>query len=175
MTTSRKLIISALLSLFSVLIIFLTRSLPQSQIWKGYKTVYEPGLQITHSENIYSILYSSGLTKTVSSVNQKIPLFSKLSPVQLQDENSYLVRRSAFFTDKSGTYSVFYVPDSQSSKLVDAIEKINGYPETFAGTDGGTVFPWLSPFLCLILTAFLFYKARQKINYIISVFPDFAL
>ena len=170
MNASRKTLISSCLALFSLLFIFLTKSMPESQLWKGYKTVYVTSQKLSE-ENIYSVFLKKGLNKTVSRINQSVPVFSGIAPVQLQSKDSYLYKRNSFFTDKSNSYFIYYVPQNQSDKIEEVLTELNGYPETVAGVDGDAVFPWICPILCLILAGYLFYKTKRRLNFFLSILP----
>ncbi len=170
MKYSKKLIFSALIFLISVLASFCFRTVPESQLWKGYKILYVKSEKLSE-ENIYSILLKNKCTDVVSRVNQKIPISSKMAPVQVQGQTSYLFTRDNFFTDKSKEFFVFYVPDKYTQNLTDSVLEIKGYPQTTVSTDSGSVFPWICPVVAIIFAGILIYLAGKKLNLIFVFIP----
>ncbi len=170
MKYSKKLVFSALIFLVSVFASFCFHTVPESQLWKGYKILYVKSEKLSES-NIYSILQKNKCTDVVSRVNQKIPISSKMAPIQVQEKNSYLFTRDNFFTDKSKEFFVFYVPDKNTQNLADAVLEIKGYPQTTVSTDSGSVFPWICPVITFIFAGILLYLTKKKLNFLLVCIP----
>ena len=170
MKYSKKLVFSALIFIICVLASFCFHTVPESQLWKGYKILYVKSEKLSE-DNIYSILLKNKCTDVVSRVNQKIPISSKMAPVQVQSKNSYLFTRDNFFTDKSKEFSVFYVPDKNAQNLSAAVLEIKGYPQTTVSTDSGSVFPWICPVITIIFAGFLLYLTKKRLNLALVFIP----
>jgi len=166
MSINKKLIISSSVFLITFFSIFFSRTLPQTQLWKGYKVLYVNSSSLSE-ENIYSILLKNGCDKTISRLNQKIPIYSPLAPVQVQKKDSYIYKRNAFFTDKSNSFKVFYVNDRQIEGLKKSVDEINSYSNSYASTDGGVSFPWICPIIALMFFSFLLYKSKYSIEFLL--------
>ena len=166
MKISTKLLASSALFALTFFFIICFRTVPESQLWKGWRLLYVKSEKLSE-QNICSILEKNGCKNVVSRVNQKSPVYSEFAPIQVQPKNSYIYRKNGFFRDSSSTYLVFYVPEKSASALENAVSEINGYSGTFASCDGGTVFPWICPFLAFIFFAVLFYFSKQKFKFLI--------
>lgn len=154
---------TALFALSAFFIIFF-HSVPETQLWKGWKLLYVRSEKLTE-QNICTILEKNGCTDVVSSVNQKLPVFSKFAPVQVQPADSYIYRRSGFFRDSTSSYSVFYVPEKNADALKLSVDEINGYPQTSAACEGGTSFPWICPVLVFAFFFVLLFLSREKLKF----------
>lgn len=170
MNSLHKTIIFAAFSLASLFAILVFRETPRARLWKGYSLVYARSEKLSE-DDILSILVKNGCSGTVSRVNQKIPVYSKLSPVQTQKSGSYILRRNAFFTDSGSSFFVFYVPDSETGALSKAIDELSGYTDTFVSADGAAVFPWAGPLLCLAFFLLLLFKSRKRLFFALSALP----
>lgn len=157
--------------LIMVALIIITRSLPSSQLWSGYRILYVSSSTLSENQ-IDSLLEECGCKNVVSRSIQKIPVVSSFSPVQVQEPDSYLNRRLSFFTDKSGADRIYYIPDSESRQIAQAAAKLNSQQGTSAGTDGANRFPWITPIITLALFSLCFFFCRKKIVFLVSsLFP----
>lgn len=170
MNSLHKTIIFAAFSLVSLFSIFVFREIPKARLWKGYGLVYARSDKLSEDE-ILSVLVKNGCAGTVSRKNQKIPVYSKLSPVQSQNSGSYILNRDAFFKDSASSFYVFYVPDKESGGLEKALEELSGYPLTAAAADGAAVFPWAGPLLCLAFFLLLLFNSNKRLSFALSAFP----
>lgn len=157
-----KLLIVTSAICFSALFLFVFfRTVPVSRIWKGYQVLYVTSKTASEPQ-ILSLLEKNGCKNVVSRSNQRIPIVSKFSPVQVQDARSYLNTRNNFFTDETNSAMVFYLPDGQDTELSRAIKEISNIQNTSAGTDGTAAFPWLSPIICIIFALVCVLFAKNK-------------
>ena len=175
MKNSTRLQVSTALFALSAFCIIFFHSVPETQLWKGWKLLYVKSEKLTE-QNICSILEKNGCKDVVSSVNQKLPVFSKFAPVQVQPADSYIYRRDGFFRDSTSVYSVFYVPENNAEALKLSVDEINGYPQTSADCEGGTSFPWVCPALVFVFFAVLLFMSREKLKFflvssLLLVFP----
>jgi hypothetical protein len=171
MKLQSKFALSLSVLLIMLALIILTRSMPSSQVWFGYRVLYVSSSTLSENQ-IDSVLKECGCKNVVSRSVQKIPVVSSFSPVQVQDPDSYLNRRLSFFTDKSGSERVYYIPDSESRQIAQAAVKLNSQQGTSAGTDGANRFPWITPIITLSLFALCLFFCRKKTVFMISsLFP----
>ena len=157
-----KHIIPIVISVISLFLLCQFRSLPVSQFWKGYRVLYVYTEELTEPD-ILAILEKNGCSSVISYGRQRLPIVSSLSPVQVQDENSYIYRRSAFFTDRAQKAQVFYIPENQSSQLDRSIRELAAFKSTNAGTDGKSSFPWIAPVICLLFFVLLVFFSNERI------------
>ena len=174
MNSKKSLFVSFGVLVVSVLLLLLTRTIPETQLWNGYKIVYAKSNQLSE-EAIYSVLLKNGCSDVIFSGNQRLPFYSPFAPIQSQSNvfygNSYIDRRDSFFTDSSGTYMIFYVPENQSKELSYSISELNTHPETYASTDGNSSFPWLPPSVCSVFSALLFGFSERKKYFLPCALP----
>lgn len=166
-------LISLLISIFSFFIFLIFRTIPVSKLWKEYHVLYVYTTELTEHD-ILNVLEKNGCQNVLSYGTQILPVSSPLSPVQVQSEDSYINLRKGFFTDKSNSAYVFYVPDSYRQKLERSIFELNALSGTSSGTDSTTSFPWIAPFIALFFAAALLFFSREKLLFSAgSFFPVF--
>lgn len=156
-----KIVLPAAICIFSLFTLFLFRTVPESRLWKGWTVFYVSNGTVTEAQ-VNRILAEKGCKNVISKSNQRIPIVSPFSPLQGLSEESYIQQRNAFFSDEDNTAMIFYVPDSESSKLSQAIADLERLGAD-CGTDGTTAFPYLAPLgtLALALICILFSKRRR--------------
>ncbi len=164
----RKFYLSVLITLVSISSLFVLRTIPLSQLWKGYCAVYVKSEKLT-DENIIQLFSENSVKDVIYLEGQKLPVYSKLAPVQSQSQNSWVSRRKGFFRDSTGTYRIFYVPESQKKKAEKTVLDLNRFGDTFAGTDSSATFPWIKPFITLLTSLMLIYFSKKKAAFISSV------
>ena len=156
-----KKLMPVLVALISFFALFHFRSVPVSQFWKGWRMLYVYTDELSEND-VLAVLEKHGCSSVISASNQRVPLFSQISPIQVQEPGSYLARRSDFFVDKSGRAKVFYNPENQSAQLDVAIRELSAFQGTSAGTDGTSSFPWIAPLVCVFLFVILFYFSKKR-------------
>ncbi|MBQ0052584.1 MAG: hypothetical protein KBT11_11075 [Treponema sp.] len=161
MKVKPSILISIAVSIISLFLLLGFRTIPVSRLWKGYQVLYVFTNELTQ-QDILQTLQKNGCSEVVSKSNQQMPVVSPVSPVQVQNQDSYIFKRNSFFTDRTGKAMVFYVPDSSSQGLSRAISEISAFQGTMAGTDGKSSFPWIAPILSLIFTLVLLYFSENK-------------
>lgn len=156
----------------AVTVLFLVfRTTPSTQLWKGYRILYVSSSTLSSSD-ISAVIAESGCRNVVSSDVQQIPVTASESPVQAQSPDSYLFRRASFFTDKTGTDAVYYIPDNQARKINNAVNALNAKEGTSSGTDGSSRFPLLTPIIVTVLFAAALFLSSHKFVFTCSaLFP----
>lgn len=167
MRFNSKYIFPFIISFLAFFLLCHFRSLPVSQFWKDYRILYVYSEELSEND-ILAVLEKNGCDSVISSSNQKIPVLSQLSPVQVQDADSYIYRRSEFFMDKNHRAMVFYVPDTKSAMLDRAVRELSAFQGTNAGTDGKASFPWIAPIIsALVFVLFLFFS-KNRVLYLLG-------
>mgnify|MGYP007069918993 CR=1 FL=1 len=146
------------------------KTVPMSQLWKGYRVLYVYSKNVTE-DDVLAILEKHGCADVISRSNQRLPVVSSVAPVQAQDEDSYIFRRDSFFTDKSNSAMLFYIPETHASRLEKAVRELSAFQGTVAGTDGKSSFPWVAPIIVLAFFCLLFAFAKNRVLFTLgSVF-----
>ena len=167
---TKKLAVSFSVFVLTLLMFVLFRTVPVSQLWKGYKIIYVQTEKLT-DENITAILYKNGARNVISTATQKIPVSASFAPVQTQKKSSWLNLRNSFFTDSTGKLKLFYVPDSQTEVIENSLDELNCFADTTAGADGAPTFPWISPVITILFSLVLIYFSSKKGYFLASAFP----
>ncbi len=147
--------------IFSLVFMLAFRTVPVSKLWKGYEIFYVYSNSLSESDILY-VLEKNGCEGVISQGNQKYPVVSPVSPVQIQKENSYIYRRNGFFTDRTKSARVFYIPDGQSKNIEKSAFEISAFQGTVCGGDGKTAFPWISPIIALVFALVLLYFSQNR-------------
>lgn len=160
-----------LFAFVSLVLLILFRTVPVSRLWKGYVSFYVYSSELSESDISY-ILEKNDVENFICQQNQLFPVVSSVSPVQPQSSDSYIYARNAFFTDKTKSARVFYVPDSESKNLQKAALEISSFQNSVCGTDGKSSFPWISPLVSLFFALVLLHFSKEKNLFAFSsVFP----
>lgn len=155
--------ISIFISLFLLTLILVFKTTPQTQLWKGYKILYVP--KSYNSSSVLKILENENISAVVSKDNQNVPVVSKFAPIQIQTSTSYLLRREGFFSDKSNTFNVFYIPEKFAFKIPAAINTINkelSNEKQKAGTDGEGSISIFPPLIAILAFFVALYFCENK-------------
>ena len=165
--------IAPLVFLFSLILLLSVKSIPSGKLWKEYNVVYVP---VASEDSIVKAAFEQCEIKDVVSLSgQFLPLSLSENSIEISmlrlnynsQEYSYITRRNAFFYDKSKQYRLYYIPTEYKQKLSDAVSAIEarGIP---CGTDTSASYPWLLPFVCLLLCGMLFIFVKNKIPFAVS-------
>lgn len=153
--------VCAAICFISLATLMLLRTVPQSRLWKGYQVLFVTSDTLTE-EQASAILSQSGLHDFISRSEDSLSVSSSISPLQVQSVDSYLVRRDAFFSDKSKSAMVFYIPENQTAQLSNAIHALSGFGKTSCGTDGSSSFPYVAAIFCLLFALAGVYLAKRR-------------
>jgi hypothetical protein len=166
-----RLCVSAIIVFGTAVLLFMTRSVPTTQLWKGYRVLFVTGADVKSSQ-VLATLENNGCTGVICKETQRFPVVSQFAPIQPVQSLSYITERDAFFTDKSGSGSVFYIPDHQEKMITAAVKSLNSLDGIKAGTDGAGSFPWITPVIVTIffILCFLF-SSDRRFFLLCSIFP----
>ncbi|MBP5251790.1 MAG: hypothetical protein J6Z17_05185 [Treponema sp.] len=152
--------VSAAVCLTVVFVLLYFRSPLSLKIWNNYNLVYVS--ESVSESDVLSVFESEGCTGVISRLSQKKPFSSPITPVFESACSSYLKDRLLFFSDKSGTYNVFYIPSSQTSRTQRAVKKISNNLTEKCGMDSSSGFPFLSFSVALIFFIVLTVLSANK-------------
>ena len=144
----------------SLLVLFFTRSLPVTKIWKSYQVLYVQ--QSVPEDEVLDVLEKESCKDVISLSKQRIPVFSKIAPVQPCTEDSYLFKRNAYFHDEDGKYMLYYIPEVYEKQTEKALTFLVKQKNLKAGLDGHSTFPYLVPLICLAFYVFLITVSEHK-------------
>ncbi len=160
-------IISPFLFLLSLILILTLKSSPSGKLWKDFSVLYVP--KESDDALILKSLEDSDIKDVVSLSGQYIPATLSETSIEISmmrlNSNSpdfdYLRKRSSFFFDKSTAYRLYYIPSEYKQKLSSAVHLIEaaGIP---CGTDSNSSYPWLLPFIAVLLAGMLFIFVKNK-------------
>ncbi len=159
-----KVFLPAAICFFSLFTLYLFHTVPESRLWKGW-TVFYVESSVLSEADILATLTDNGCKNVISRSNQRSPIVSPYSPLQLVSADSYLNRRNAFFFDETSQAMVFYVPDSEGAALSRAIEAIEHNPNTECGTDSAAAFPYLAPLFTLVFAIITLVLSKRKLYF----------
>lgn len=162
-------VFSLLFVFFSAALLFSFRSVPVSKLWNGYGVFYVYSDELSENDIAY-ILEKNGCKNIIYRGNQRYPVVSAVSPVQPQAQDSYIYKRNFFFTDKTNSAHVFYVPDGQGRNLEKASVEISSFQNSVCGTDSRSSFPWIAPIATLLFALILLYFSHEKKLFFASSF-----
>ncbi len=148
-----------LLILSCALCLFIFRSIPVSKIWNGYKVLYVD--KAVEEVDVLNSLYEAGCKDVITMSLQKPPIITPFSSFQ-KDYNSYLELRLGYFFDKSSSYRLFYIPDSYEHQAGIALKNIIKNWHVRAGLDADSVFPYIVPFITVIVYILLGMASAKK-------------
>lgn len=162
-------IISIAIAFVSLVLLVSFRTVPVSRLWKDYEIFYVYSNELSESDISY-ILEKNGCKNVVFRGNQRYPLVSPVAPVQPQAQDSYIYSRNGFFTDKTNSAYVFYVPDGQEKNLEKAVIEISSFQGSSCGTDGKNAFPWIAPLVSFAFALILLCFSHEKKLFAFSAF-----
>ena len=148
------------------------RSIPKGKTWNDYNVLYVKNSTVKSGVNIDSILKSCGIIEYVSLSGQNAPIMLthnsieeamfKISIASADNSNSYLYDRQNYFYDSNGEYLLFYIPDTYSRLINDALVQLEKAGCT-AGVDSTLAYLWLLPCIVIVLAAILLYFSKNKL------------
>lgn len=166
-----KYTVPAVVCLLVLVLLCQFRSVPMTQLWKGYQVLYVYS-QTLSEDDVLAVLDKHGCHDVISRSNQHVPLLSPVAPIQAQNEDSYIFRRNLFFTDKTQNALVFYVPENQTSMLALSVLELSAFQGTAAGTDGKSSFPFVAPLISCLFAVALCFFSKNRMPFLLScVFP----
>ncbi len=157
----------AIVPVFSLAMFAFLRVVPSSRLWDGYSVLYVPaGSDLS---GVQSVLLENGVDGFSCIENQALPLDSgvdlpeaALSLSYGTVRSDYLLRRRAYFFDREGEWTLFYVPEKKSAGLPPVME-ILSERGIDAGLDGKGGYPFLIPAVALFFAAALVFFSGKKL------------
>lgn len=152
-------------------LLYFTRSTPVSKIWKSYQVLYAENS--VEEEKILSVLEENGCKGVITFSQQRQPLFSIYTPVELkQDSSEYLTERLKYFTDKDHQFRLYYIPEEYNSDAEKALTQIQKEYTLKAGLDGKSNYLWILPILSVIFyLLFGIASKNKKLFLAMGLFP----
>jgi hypothetical protein len=182
MSSFKKILISACLSVFSVILLFIFKTVPSGSLWKGYRIMYVSSGCNNHY--VESVIAKAGCTGVIDFASQNIPLALPAGSPEVSlavadaDRAGYLFRRSAYFFDKEGTYRLYYIPDEHEKNAESAVSALS-QAGISCGIDTQTEYPWIIPALCVCFAVFLCILSPHRFVFgmaaVIPVFFSFCM
>ena len=102
-------------------LLFLCRTVPSGKIWKAYSVAYVQ--KSVPAATVLGLLDGAGITGVLSSEHEPFPPLSRFAPVQYGTYGafSYRILQSVFFADKSDAFALYYIPENDTEKAVEAL------------------------------------------------------
>lgn len=173
----KKYIIPFLVVVFSLLAFSFFKIVPRSNLWKGFSVFYVP--VDSDLNQVSSVLSENGIDEFISMKNQKIPLsfpesspeFSLAASYGLVDSD-YLEKRSGYFFDKKGDFSVFYIPENNTRRLSKVSEILKTDYGISSGVDANSSYPVAVPVVSLLFAIFLIaFSEKRFLSFLHFVLP----
>jgi hypothetical protein len=173
----KKILILSCISVSSVVFLFLFRTVPSGNLWKGYRIMYvSSGCDNQYAE---SVIAKAGCTGVIDFASQNVPLALPGDSPEVSlaaadaDKSGYLFRRSAYFFDKGGAYRLYYIPDEHEKNARAAVLSLL-QAGISCGIDTQTEYPWIIPVICCCFAAFLCILSPHRFVFgLASVIPVF--
>ena len=160
-------IISPLICLISLILILAFKTVPSGKLWKDYSVICVP-VSVSDT-SVMSAIENAGIGEVISLSGQYLPISLSENSIEISmlrlnyssSQYAYLNKRNAMFFDKSQAYRLYYIPskyNTETSALVRNLE--NAGIECIK--DSSANYPWLLPFIALLLAGMLFLFVRNK-------------
>lgn len=160
-------IVSPVVLLISLVLILCFKSVPSGKLWKNYSVLYVP----VESDDftVVTALNNAEIKDYICLSSQYLPALVGDNSIEValfrlnynKAENEYISKRRAVFFDKSQKYRLYYIPFEYKAKLSDSIKILEGNGIS-CGTDSNAAYPWLLPFVSLLLYGLLFVFTKNK-------------
>ena len=151
---------------------FLCRSVPSAHLWSGYDALYiDAGVP---EEEVVARLGRAGCDGVVFSGAQRVPDVSPMAPVQPGAVNGseYIALRMKYFSDRSGSYRIYYVPSHFRSKAVSAARAVIADYKVAGGFDSGGGFQWICVIVVALAVCLLAFYAENRREFLaLSAMP----
>ena len=148
----KKFIIPLIISCATLILLFIFRSVPVAQLWKGFSVLYVP--VNTDANVVLNTLSENGCEDVISYYNQNVPYVNEFLPIKRDASDAYLAGRNAYFFDKEHSVMIYYIPNTYIKNAVKAVSSLVNDYKIDAGLDAKSSFPLATPVICIIV-AFL--------------------
>ena len=165
--------------LLSLILILLLKTVPSGKLWKNYSVISVP--VNTQDSAVTEAMEKCGITNAVALSGQYLPLALSENSVEISmlrlnynnPEYAYLNKRSTMFFDKSQAYRLYYIPQNLNSET-SALQKNLQLQGINCIKDSSASYPWLLPFIALLLAVILFLFVKNKLPFAIGAVTPLA-
>ena len=165
---------SPLVFLISLILILAFKTVPSGKLWKNYSVICVP--VNTPDSLVISAIEKAGIKNQISLSGQYLPISLSENSIEvsilrlnyMSSQYAYLNKRNAMFFDKSQSYRLYYIPgiyNSETTTLIKLLE--NEGIECIK--DSSADYPWLLPFISVLLALMLFLFVRNKLPFLCSI------
>lgn len=156
--------------LVSLILILLLKSVPSGKLWNNYSVISVP--VNTPDSTVTEAMENCGITNAVALSGQYLPISLSENSVEISmlrlnynsAEYAYLNKRNSMFFDKSQSYRLYYIPQNLNSET-NAMLKLLQLQGINCIKDSSANYPWLLPFIALLLAVMLFLFVRNKLPF----------
>lgn len=149
-------------------ILFFFRTAPSFKIWRNYTVFYTE--RTVSEDTVLNLFAHAGIRGVLSVKHTQFPPLPVFTPVQYTDgfsAFSYEDLQSLFFSDKSGDYRLYYVPEEAVRKAVSALQSA----DFTWGTDARGKRPYSVPAVVFLLFICFALFAKNKVFFTAAFFP----
>ena len=154
----------------SLILIISFRTVPSGKLWKNYYVVCVP--VNTADSTVLSAINEAGIKNQISLSGQYLPVSLNENSIEISmlklnyssSEYAYLNKRNAMFYDKSQAYRLYYIPGKYTSETAALIKILNNQGINCI-QDSSANYPWILPFIGLLLAVMLFLFVKNKIPF----------
>lgn len=166
MSLLKKIFLPLFIIILTFIFLNVFRIVPVSKLFNGYAVMFVQ--KEIPAKNVENLLLENKAKNIVYFENQKVPLnLPEQSPeVALSktglEKSNYLSDRNGFFSDKSKSLNIFYVPNEfikSAEKVVQNLSE-NGI---FCGINASAKFPIISVLIVILFSLFLIFISKKKI------------
>lgn len=162
----KKFIIPLIISCATLILLFIFRSVPVAQLWKGFSVLYVP--VNTDANVVLNTLSENGCEDVISYYNQNVPYVNEFLPIKRDASDAYLAGRNAYFFDKEHSVMIYYIPNTYNKNAVKAVSSLVNDYKIDAGLDAKSSFPLATPVICIIVAFLFFIFSKNKLPYFVS-------
>ena len=153
--------------LISLILILSLKTLPSGKLWKNYYVVCVP--VNTADSSVMTAIENAGIQNVVSLSGQYLPISLSENSIEVSmlrlnyksAEYAYLNKRNAMFFDKSQAYRLYYIPGQYTAET-NTLVKLLANQGINCIKDDSSNYPWLLPFIGLLLAVMLFLFVKNN-------------
>ena len=153
--------------LFCFILIFF-RAAPSFKIWQNYTVFYTD--RTVSEDTVLDIFSEAGINGVLSIFHMQFPPVPSFTPVQYLNgfsTFSYEDLQNLFFSDKNGTYRLYYVPQEAARTAAAALKSA----DFVWGTDARGKRPYSVPAAVFVLFICFMFFSKNKAFFAAAFFP----
>ena len=162
---------SPVVFLISLILLLICKTVPSGKLWKNYSVICVPAS--ASDSAVMSAIDEAGIKNAVSLSGQYLPLALPENSIEIamlrlnytSSDNAYINQRKAIFFDKSQTYRLYYIPEQYNAETSTLIKLLEAKGIECI-KDSSASYPWLLPFIVLLLAVMLLLFVRNKLPFI---------